>query len=106
MSQRKKNLRLFSSFVSISSRFNLNEFVENVRLGGGVFPTMANLNHSCDPNLTMVNFGRMAAVVANRPIAEGEQLFDTYGYNYATIEREDRQRGLKVNWNSPLYILS
>ncbi len=70
--------------------------MENVRLGGGIFPTLTNLNHSCDPNVIMINYGSVAVVLANRPIKSGEQIFDTYGQNFCHVEKEERQRSLKV----------
>jgi hypothetical protein len=30
--------------------FDHGEFVETTPLGGGIYPTIANVNHSCDPN--------------------------------------------------------
>ena len=67
-----------------------------MRLGGGIFPTLTNLNHSCDPNVHNVNYGRHSVVLANRPIAKGEQILDTYGQNYSHVDREERRKYLKV----------
>ncbi len=54
------------------------------------------MNHSCDPNLILVNWRNRAIAVANRPIAEGEQVFDTYGALHYNMAKEDRQAFLKV----------
>jgi hypothetical protein len=79
-----------------ADKFTHGEFVENVRLGGAIYPTLANVNHSCDPNLILLNWNNRAVAVANRPIAAGEQIFDTYGALYYNMAREDRQAFLKV----------
>ena len=78
-------------------RFALGEFVETHALGGGVFPTMANVNHSCDPNFTIVNFlGHHAVAFANRTINKGEELHDTYGAVFYHMDKAERQHYLKV----------
>ena len=79
-------------------RFALGEFVETHALGGGVFPTMANVNHSCDPNFTIVNFlGHHAVAFANRTINKGEELHDTYGAVFYHMDKAERQHYLKVH---------
>ena len=78
-------------------RFALGEFVETHSLGGGVFPTMAYVNHSCDPNFTIVNFlGNQAVAFANRTIEKGEELHDTYGAVFYYMDKGERQHYLKV----------
>ena len=79
-------------------KFDAGEFVENVCLGGAIFPTIANVNHSCDPNFILVNAGNRAICVANRKIPAGEQLFDTYGAQYYHMNKDERQRFLKVRF--------
>ena len=75
----------------------MGEFVETHALGGGVFPTMANVNHSCDPNFTIVNFlGHHAVAFANRTINKGEELHDTYGAVFYHMDKAERQHYLKV----------
>ena len=41
-----------------ADKFCIGEFIETTPLGGAVYPTLANVNHSCDPNFTIVNYGR------------------------------------------------
>ncbi len=73
------------------------EFVETTRLGAGVFPTLAcAVNHSCDPNVCVTNFGKAAVVVATRCIGEGEQVCDTYGAVFYQMDRKDRREFLQV----------
>ena len=49
-----------------SNRINVGDSVETLRIGGGVYPTMALVNHSCDPNFVIVFWGRVAVAVASR----------------------------------------
>ena len=46
--------------------------METERIGGGVYPTMALVNHSCDPNIVLIFFGRVALAVASRAIEPGK----------------------------------
>ena len=59
---------------------------------------MANVNHSCDPNFTIVNFlGSQAVAFANRTIEKGEELHDTYGAVFYHMDKGERQHYLKVS---------
>ena len=51
-----------------SNRINVGDSVETLRIGGGVYPTLALVNHSCDPNFVIVFWGRVAVAVASRYI--------------------------------------
>ena len=55
------------------------------------------MNHSCDPNFTIVNYGRRAIAVAVRKIKEGMQVHDSYGAVWYHMDRSERQRFLKVS---------
>ena len=78
-------------------KFNHGEFVETTRLGGGVYPTMANVNHSCDPNFMLINYGNKAIAVANRKINPGDEIHDTYGAVYFHMDKSERRKYLQVN---------
>lgn len=81
-----------------SIRFAFGEFVESHHLGGGVYPTLANVNHSCDPNFNIINLlGNVAVAIANRTIEEGEELHDTYGALFYHMEKSERLHYLKVS---------
>ena len=71
--------------------------METLRLGGAIYPTIANVNHSCDPNVSLVNWGNLALLVANQPIRAGEQIFDTYGAICYHMTKEERQKFLRVS---------
>ena len=102
-----------------ADKFCIGEFIETTPLGGAVYPTLANVNHSCDPNFTIVNYGRrgekfftcqrifsvktqiqnyvlLAVAVATRRIKTGMEVHDSYGAVWYHMDRTERQRFLKV----------
>jgi hypothetical protein len=79
-----------------TDKFNVGEFVETTPLGGAIYPTLANVNHSCDPNFTMVNFGSRAVAVAVRKIKAGTEIHDSYGAVYYYMDLSERQHFLQV----------
>ena len=105
-----------------ADKFCIGEFIETTPLGGAVYPTLANVNHSCDPNFTIVNYGRrgdifyyqcfffvktqiqidflLAVAVATRRIKTGMEVHDSYGAVWYHMDRTERQRFLKVFFSS------
>ncbi|KAB7506023.1 SET and MYND domain-containing protein 4 [Armadillidium nasatum] len=70
-------------------------FMNNVKiieLGGGIYPTISLINHSCDPNVFRYSIGKACIVRATKTIGKGEQLLDNYGSLYSIIRREVRQK--------------
>lgn len=63
-------------------------------IGAGVYGLLSLLNHSCDPNVVRHYYSNVGAVRAIRTIRKGEELLDNYGYHYAVMTKEDRQRKL------------
>ncbi|XP_052890927.1 SET and MYND domain-containing protein 4 [Anopheles moucheti] len=59
------------------------------------FPLLSMLNHSCAPNVTRVTLidGR-CAVMVNRPIPKGGQLYDNYGMHHSVMSRKERKYAL------------
>ncbi|XP_049295485.1 SET and MYND domain-containing protein 4 [Anopheles funestus] len=59
------------------------------------FPLLSMLNHSCAPNVTRVTLldGR-CAVIVNRPIPKGGQLYDNYGMHHSMMGRKERRYAL------------
>ena len=55
---------------------NIGDSIETVRIGGGVYPTLALVNHSCDPNFVIVFWGRVAVAVASRYLTSFWKYFD------------------------------
>ena len=79
-----------------ADKFCVGEFIETTPLGGAIYPTLANVNHSCDPNFTIVNFGNRAVAVAIRNIKPGDEIHDSYGAVFYHMDRIERQRFLEV----------
>lgn len=79
-----------------ANKFCVGEFTETYPVGGAVYPTLANVNHSCDPNFTLVNFGKTAVAMAIRQIKEGAEINDSYGAVYHHMDKAERQQFLQV----------
>jgi len=87
--------RLWKSY----NRINVGDSAETNRIGGGVYPTMALVNHSCDPNFVIVFWGRTAVAVASRSIDKGQEINDNYGAHYANMPVQERRKFLeKSHW--------
>merc|ERR1719322_1222337 len=63
-----------------------------------VFPTLALLNHSCDPNITKVFSGTTVYVVAGRNINKGEEVTENYFPFYTVIPLEERRDFLSSHY--------
>ena len=59
-------------------------------LGLGLFPTTALFNHSCNPNLELIFYGRRVVARAIRSVTPGQQLTIDYGYIYYLTELTQR----------------
>ncbi len=79
-----------------ADKFCVGEFIETHPIGGAVYPTLANVNHSCDPNFTLVFFGKTVIAVAVRTIKAGEEVNDSYGAIYHHMDKAERQQFLTV----------
>ena len=76
-------------------RINIGDSIETSRIGGGVYPTLALVNHSCDPNFVIIFWGRTAIAVASRTIFKGEEMNDNYGANYANTPLATRRKTME-----------
>lgn len=61
-------------------------------IGGGLFPFLSLLNHSCFPNMSLVTVDNKSVLIAARPIKAGEQLFVSYGAVSRTYDHEARAK--------------
>ena len=87
-----------SSFLMSSfpvARINIGDSIETNRIGGAVYPTLALVNHSCDPNFVIIFWGRTAIAVASRTIFKGEEMNDNYGANYANTPLATRRKTME-----------
>ncbi|XP_057321694.1 SET and MYND domain-containing protein 4-like isoform X2 [Microplitis mediator] len=61
-----------------------------------ILPSNSYFNHSCNPSVDLVEFGKNKATVATRAIKKNEQIFDNYGMHYIyTPDTWLRQKYLK-----------
>jgi len=63
-------------------------------IGAAVFGVLSLINHSCDPNVVRHYYSCNGVVRSIRTIKKGEELLDNYGYHYAVMPKEERQRKL------------
>lgn len=68
--------------------------VNSSQIGSAAMPVLSLINHSCDPNIVRYCYGDVILVKVIRPIERGQELFDNYGYHYATHVRTERQSKL------------
>jgi SET and MYND domain-containing protein 4 len=64
-------------------------------IGGGLYPTLALLNHSCDPGIVRYYKGNVVHVHVVKTIHPGEEISENYGPIFTMKKREDRQFTLK-----------
>lgn len=63
-----------------------------------IFPHLALLNHSCDPNIGKYFVGAKVVAVANRNIYKGEEVTENYHPFYALMEKRQRQQFLSNHY--------
>lgn len=73
--------------------------LKSQRIFTGIFPRISMLNHSCDPNIRNCFNGKHLTIVANRDIAEGEQVFNCYGPQWKLMSYQERQNTLRQQYN-------
>lgn len=61
---------------------------------GGIFLLKNHFNHSCAPNVLSCHYENKAICITSRRVKKGEQLFISYGGQYFTHSRAERQNGL------------
>ena len=70
------------------------------KIGRATNPTLALINHGCDPNYDRVSWGRITLGFACKPIAAGEEIVDTYCQPFVVVAKEERrQRLAKYNFS-------
>lgn len=104
----------FSSFNYIGSlmyhnlqimQFNAHEISElqykgkndagaSVFIGGGLYPTVAFFNHSCDPGVVRYFNGNVIMLRALKRIAAGEMVAENYGPMFTQVTKDERQAHL------------
>ncbi|XP_012692310.1 N-lysine methyltransferase SMYD2-A [Clupea harengus] len=94
----------YSKYLDFPDKATLNELFAGVNnngftiedeelshLGSAVFPDVALMNHSCDPNVIVTYKGTTAEVRAVRDISPGDEIFNSYiDLLYPTEDRNER----------------
>ncbi len=69
-----------------------------VSAGSASYPFCSLINHHCAPNLTRAFVDDKIVLIVQRPIKKGEQLFDNYGYHFATVSKDKRLTELEKQY--------
>lgn len=88
-------------------RFNAHEIFEiqyqssikddagaSIFIGGGLYPTVAYFNHSCDPGVVRYFNGNVVMVRALKKIPAGSVVAENYGPIFTQVEKTERQARL------------
>ncbi|XP_022915488.1 SET and MYND domain-containing protein 4-like [Onthophagus taurus] len=70
----------------------------NSHVGGGIYPTLALFNHSCEPSIIRYNKGTKMIARTVKYIKAGDAIFENYGPIYCTHKYVDRQRKMKERY--------
>ncbi|XP_034188347.2 protein-lysine N-methyltransferase SMYD4 [Osmia lignaria lignaria] len=68
---------------------------KSIFIGGGIFPTIALFNHSCNPGIIRYFVGTTMIVRAVRSIAKGEDISENYGPIFTVTPEAERKRTLR-----------
>lgn len=64
-------------------------------IGGGLYPTLALFNHSCDPGVVRFYTGTVVNVRAIRKISQGDLVAENYGPIFSQVPRDERRKKLQ-----------
>lgn len=65
----------------------------------GIFPFISLLNHSCKPNISNRFNGNRLTISAKGPIANANEILNSYGINYLRVSRDERQTALRGQYH-------
>ncbi|GLG99499.1 SET and MYND domain-containing protein 4 [Gryllus bimaculatus] len=71
---------------------------QSIFLGGGLYPTLALFNHSCDPGVTRYFLGTSVVVQAVKNIQSGDMIAENYGPIFTQMTKNERQSTLKSQY--------
>lgn len=84
----------FNAF-EVSELKQLGNEQETVFIGGSIYPTLALLNHSCDPCVVRYHRGTTVVVHNIRELHAGEAITENYGPMFMLHPKEERLQTLK-----------
>ncbi|XP_055597177.1 SET and MYND domain-containing protein 4 [Uranotaenia lowii] len=67
-------------------------------IGGGLYPTLALFNHSCEPGVTRFYRGNAVCVRAVKRIKAGSMIAENYGPMFTQVPREERRATLEKQY--------
>ncbi|XP_051162262.1 SET and MYND domain-containing protein 4-like isoform X2 [Leptopilina boulardi] len=91
------NAHEISELVKLKGEKNLSKS-KNLFIGGGSFPSIALLNHSCNPGVIRYFIGTTMIVRAIRTIKTGTEINDNYGPIFAEMSEMERKRKLRMQY--------
>ena len=68
-------------------------------IGVGVFGVCSLFNHSCDPSVKRIAYGKKMVIYANRPIQKDEEITDSYKFLFATTSVKERKEQLYAKYS-------
>lgn len=71
-----------------------NDTGTSVFIGGGIYPTVAFFNHSCDPGVVRYFCGNFIMLRTLKHISAGEPVSENYGPIFTQMPKEERQAKL------------
>lgn len=84
----------------METRYSVNiQKAEQNTLGLGLFPTIALINHSCNPNMELIFYGNSCVARLIRTVLAGEELAIDYGFVYYLTESTVRLHSLKSQYH-------
>ena len=89
-------LRVIHQIINVQS-FNthsIRELTENFtweKIGISINPSLALVNHSCDPNTIRCNLNKNTILVAGQHIKQGEEITDSYHVHFKNVVLSQRQ---------------
>ncbi|TRY63413.1 hypothetical protein TCAL_02645 [Tigriopus californicus] len=69
-----------------------------VSIGAAIYPALALLNHSCNPDFMRCNKGNEVICVSNRFIKKGQEICENYGLMYTMKTRDERRKILDKHY--------
>ncbi|XP_019536792.2 SET and MYND domain-containing protein 4 [Aedes albopictus] len=80
--------------ISELQRENERDIGKSTFIGGGLYPTLALFNHSCEPGVTRYYKGNSVCVRTVKGIAAGSMVAENYGPLFTQVSREERRNTL------------
>lgn len=67
-------------------------------IGVGLYPTLATMNHSCDPTVDLVFYGDKSVTRVIRSVSRSEEVTIDYGHLFFIHRKSQRQRFLRKSY--------